>query len=77
VWRGSASPAWADGASGGGRRIATQTLKKNKPGRLFTVEYPVPRKLTEGKKAVVIRFEVSGKGTVAGGVFGLAVLRKE
>ncbi len=60
-----------------GRRIATQTLKKNKPGRLFTVEYTVPRELTEGKKTVVIRFEVSGKGTVAGGIFGLAVLRKE
>ena len=60
-----------------GERIATQRLNKNKPGRLFVVEYPVPRNLTEGKTAVVIRFEPSGEGTVAGGVFGLAVLHKE
>ena len=60
-----------------GERIATQTLNRNRPGRLFVVEYPVPRRLTEGKPAVVVRFEPSGKGVTAGGVFALAVLRKE
>ena len=61
----------------GGERLATQTLNKDRPGRLFVVEYPLPRRLTQGKKAIVIRFQPSGKGTVAGGVFALAVLRKE
>jgi hypothetical protein len=60
-----------------GTRIATQTLNKNAPGQLFTVEYPIPRKLTEGKQAVVIRFEPAPNGDTAGGVFGLAVLRAE
>lgn len=55
-------------------RIATQKLERNAPGRLFVVEYPVPRKLTDGKDAVVVRFQIGEGGQTVGGIFGLATV---
>ena len=60
-----------------GKRLATQTLDNNEPERLFVVEYALPRDLTADKPAVVVRFQPSGKGQIAGGIFNLAVLRRE
>ena len=60
-----------------GKRIATQTLNNSAPGRLFVVEYPLPRDATDGKETVVVRFQPASEGQTAGGIFGLAILRKE
>lgn len=60
-----------------GTPIATQTLNNNVPDRLFVVEYPIPRELSANKDTVVVRFQPAASAQFAGGIFGLAVLRKE
>ncbi len=57
-----------------GEKIATQKLDRNLPGKFFDAEYPIPEELTRGKKRVTIKFQAH-PGTVAGGVFGCAMLR--
>lgn len=56
-------------------KIATQTVNVNKPGDFFDVEYRIPGELTRGKNRVTVRFKAPPDG-IAGGVFGLAVLRE-
>jgi hypothetical protein len=60
-----------------GTRIATQALNRNAPNRLFLAEYPIPRELTAGRESVVVRFQPAPNGKLAGGVFGLSMLREE
>lgn len=60
-----------------GEKIAQQKLNRDAPDRLFQVEYPIPAKLTEGKKSVVVRFQAATPQDTAGGIFGLASLRRE
>jgi len=60
-----------------GARIATQTLQRNAPNRLFLAEHPIPPDLTRGKKSVIIHLQPAPNGRVAGGIFGLSTLRKE
>ena len=57
-----------------GKEIAVQNLDRNVPGAFFDQEYPVPPELTRGKSKVVVRFE-GLPGKMAGGVFGLAMLK--
>ena len=57
-----------------GQRIATQTLNNNKPDELFEVEHPLPADLVAGKQKITVRFE-GRPASLAGGVFGLAVVR--
>jgi len=57
-----------------GRKIATQKLAQNEPDTFFEVEYAIPAELTEGKKAVTVRFVAHPEST-AGGVFGCATLK--
>jgi DUF1680 family protein len=58
-----------------GQTIATQTLNRNRPGRLFDVEYPLPAALTaNAANSITVRF-VAHDGNMAGGVFGVATLR--
>jgi len=57
-----------------GRKIATQKLDRNRPGKFFDVEYEIPRELTAGKKTVTVRFEAL-PGNTAGGVFDCWTLR--
>ncbi|MGQ9487432.1 MAG: beta-L-arabinofuranosidase domain-containing protein [Armatimonadota bacterium] len=59
-----------------GKKIATQTLDNNQPGRFFDVSYPLPQDLTAGKERVTVRFQAH-PGRLAGGVFGLRILRPE
>ncbi len=59
------------------RRIATEKLANSAPGRFFTVEYPIPPGLTQGKTHVTVRFAPAPNGEIAGGVFGLASLRRK
>jgi hypothetical protein len=60
-----------------GARVATQTLQSNASNRLFALEYRIAPDLTRGKQSVTVRFEPAPNGKVAGGVFGLCMLRKE
>jgi hypothetical protein len=54
-----------------GVRIASQTLKPDKPV-FFEVDYPIPEALTRGKQAVEVRFEPE-PGNTAGPVFGCRI----
>jgi DUF1680 family protein len=51
-------------------KIATQLLKKNRPGKFFDVEYPLSEALTKGKDSIKVRFEPHDRST-AGPVFGV------
>ncbi|MFO1490486.1 MAG: glycoside hydrolase family 127 protein [Kiritimatiellia bacterium] len=51
------------------RMIATQTLRKNRPGEFFDVTYRVPGGLVRGKQFVTVRFQAH-PGAQAGGLFG-------
>jgi len=57
-----------------GKKIATQKLNRNRPGKFFDVEYKIPRELTRGRKTVTVRFEAH-PDSMAGGVFDCVMLR--
>ena len=59
-----------------GKVIATQKLDNNKPGQHFDVSYPLPAELTQGKTGVTVKF-AAHPGNVAGGLFGLKVLKSK
>jgi len=49
--------------------LATQVLKRDRPGEFFEVAYPIPEALTRGKSMVRITFNAH-PDHIAGGVFG-------
>ncbi|PXA96016.1 hypothetical protein DMC47_18440 [Nostoc sp. 3335mG] len=53
-----------------GRKLATQTLDRAKPGEFFDVEYPVPEAMTRGKDKIRIRV-VPHERNSAGPIFGM------
>ena len=57
-----------------GTKLVTETLRAKKPGKFLDVEYKIPAKLTRGKKKVTVKFQ-SPTNSVAGGVFGCAMLK--
>lgn len=57
-----------------GKRIATQTLRPDKPV-FFDVDYEVPEELTKGKDSIEVRFEPE-PGNTAGPVFGVRLYTK-
>lgn len=59
-----------------GEKIATQRLNRNAPGKFFDEIYPIPARLTEGRSHVTVRFQAH-PGAMAGGVFGVALLKPE
>ena len=59
-----------------GEKIATQKLLRNQPGKFFDVDYPLPAERTEGKTRVTVKFQ-GHPGNMAGGLFGLRVLRTQ
>jgi hypothetical protein len=59
-----------------GARLATMELNHNKPGEFFAVEHPLPTALTRGKQRVTVQFRAHA-GNVAGGLFGLVMLRTD
>ena len=59
-----------------GEKIASQTLNKNKPGEFYEEEYAVPQKLTQGKQRITVKFQARTH-SVAGGLFGLLVLKPQ
>ena len=59
-----------------GRKIATQKLNDNRPGEFFDVVYDIPAELIRDKNSIVVRF-AGHQGSIAGGVFGCAVVNPE
>jgi hypothetical protein len=57
-----------------GQKIATQKLNKNKPGHFFDADYAIPAALTQGKQQVTVKLQAH-KDAIAGGVFGILVLK--
>lgn len=57
-----------------GEKLATQKLLTNRPGDFFDHVYDIPAAMTAGKSKITVRFE-SRPGDVAGGVFGLRMMR--
>jgi hypothetical protein len=58
-----------------GEKIGTQKLEQNKPGEFFDVAYSIPARVTEGKQRATVKFQAH-PNAMAGGVFGLRVLRQ-
>ena len=59
-----------------GRKLATQALNRDAPGKFFDVTYPLPKEMVEGKEEVTVRFQAHPEMT-AGGVFGCRILKRE
>ncbi|MDQ2676869.1 MAG: glycoside hydrolase family 127 protein, partial [Actinomycetota bacterium] len=57
-----------------GTVVATEKLFQDRPGVFFEKTYPIPEALTRGKQAVEVRFQAR-PGNLAGGLYGLRVLR--
>jgi hypothetical protein len=57
-----------------GQKIAEQKLHRNKPGTFFEADYAIPAALTQGKQQVTVKLQAH-KDTIAGGLFGLLVLK--
>jgi hypothetical protein len=57
-----------------GEKVGTETLANNRPGEFFDVTYAVPAALTRGKEKVTVRFQPH-PGNIAGGLFGVRVVR--
>jgi hypothetical protein len=58
-----------------GQKIATQKLASNRPDQFFDQTYPLSETLTRGKDHITVTFQAH-PGMMAGGVFGLRVLRQ-
>lgn len=71
VWHKRVFELWVDD-----RQIDSQVLFINKPGDFFDEVYPIPAELTRGKQKVTVRFQ-SRPGDIAGGIFGLRIMRAE
>ncbi|HEV8427788.1 MAG TPA: beta-L-arabinofuranosidase domain-containing protein [Pyrinomonadaceae bacterium] len=59
-----------------GVKIATQSLQNDKPGEFFDVTYAIPENVTRGKSKITIRFQ-GQPGNMAGGFYGVRIIRKE
>ena len=58
-----------------GKEIAVIELNNDKPGQFFTRSFDVPQELTAGKTKATLKFVASSR-SLAGGVFGIRVLKK-
>ena len=58
-----------------GRSIAAQRLQDNRPGKFYEENYPIAPELIKGKSRMTVRFQAH-KGAMAGGVFGVRVLKR-
>ena len=59
-----------------GKEIAVVELKNDRPGQFFTRSFDVPKELTAGKTKATLKFVASSR-SLAGGVFGIRVLKKQ
>jgi hypothetical protein len=54
-------------------KLASVKLDNNRPGEFYEETYPIPDRLTRGKRRVIVKFQAQ-PGKMAGGVFGCAIL---
>jgi DUF1680 family protein len=57
-----------------GSTIATENISDRNTGRFYEVTYRIPATLTAGKPSVTVKFQ-GHPGNMAGGVFGLALVK--
>jgi hypothetical protein len=57
-----------------GKIVGTEKLNNNRPGEFYDVTLPLPAELTSGKSKVTVKFAAHA-GNLAGGVFGVRILR--
>ncbi len=57
-----------------GKKLATQELSRNQPGKFFEVEYPLSEEWTRDKSRITVTFQAA-PGNFAGGVFGISVVK--
>ena len=58
-----------------GQRIAAQRLQNNRHNTLYEEIYPIASELSKGKERMTVRFQAQ-RGAIAGGVFGVRVLKE-
>ena len=56
------------------RKLATQRLENNRPGKFYDEVYRLPGELLEGKQTITLKFQAH-PGAWAGGVFGARVIK--
>ena len=73
---------WGDDAGGrafdilvDGKKVATQTLNRERPGEFFDVAYHIADDLTRGKEKVTVKLQAH-PGKTAGGLFGCRTLKR-
>ncbi|MBN1505294.1 MAG: glycoside hydrolase family 127 protein [Sedimentisphaerales bacterium] len=59
-----------------GQKIATQSLRDDRPDQFFDIAYPIPVELTRGKQKVTVKLQAH-RGNFAGGLFGCRTVRRE
>lgn len=57
-----------------GVRVGTKTLAREHPEEFFDQTYAIPPEVTRGKSQVTVRFQAH-PGKIAGGVFGLRIIK--
>ncbi len=57
-----------------GKVVGTEKLNNNKPGEFFDATFPLAPELTRGKSSVTVKF-AAHPGSLAGGVFGIRMIR--
>jgi hypothetical protein len=55
-------------------KVGSETLNASRPNAFYTVEYALPAELLNGKTSVTVKFQARPK-SIAGGVFGCAILK--
>ena len=58
----------------GDKVVGTEKLDNNKPGEFFDATYTLASELTRGKSSVTVKF-AAHPGNLAGGVYGIRILR--
>ena len=57
-----------------GLKLVTQRLQRSRPDSFYTEVTPLPEAMTKDKTGVTVRFQAQ-PGSMAGGVFGIRVLK--
>lgn len=58
------------------KKIATEHLNQNRPGRFFNIVYDIPRELTKNKSRITVKFKAHPWRT-AGGLFECRTMKKK
>jgi DUF1680 family protein len=59
-----------------GQKLTTERLNHKRPDKFYDEVYPLPADLLKGKDKITVKFQAH-KGSTAGGVFGVRVMKKQ